>query len=290
MIQCFNHNSFRSSFSETTIPQLVYSCKTESHHAALPRVLHMHPDKLEIVFIVSGKGVHFIGGTTYHTQKGDLLIYNANTLHDEIAAPSETLNVYCIAVNHLQLPELPPNHLVPETKKAVFATEQQFDSFLSLFELIHQSIVEQGAHIGEINNYLTRAVLSKIIALTEEEPYMVESEEAVVGRQIKEYIDQHYMEEDINLNMIAQALHMSQFYIAHLFKEITNSSPMQYVIRRRIGEAQSLLINTNQSVTDIALLVGYRNSNHFHSAFQKIVGLTPRNYRKYWIAAYRHDK
>lgn len=65
---------------------------------------------------------------------------------------------------------------------------------------------------------------------------------------------------------------------------------MQYVIKRRIGGAQSLLINTALPITEIALMVGYKNPIHFHSAFSKIVGTTPGGYQKYWIDAYKHKR
>jgi AraC-like DNA-binding protein len=57
---------------------------------------------------------------------------------------------------------------------------------------------------------------------------------------------------------------------------------MQYIIRRRIGQAQSLLLNTGYSVTQIAAMVGYNNLNHFHCAFAKIVGMAPGRYRRSW--------
>ena len=57
---------------------------------------------------------------------------------------------------------------------------------------------------------------------------------------------------------------------------------MQYVTRRRIGEAQNLLINTQLSITEIAANVGYNNSNYFQNVLKKIVGYTPGSYRKRW--------
>lgn len=287
MIQCFNKNEFYNTFGDHVIPKLVYSCKTEPHHAVLPRAMHMHPDKLEVVFIVSGEGMHRIGGVNYRTKKGDILIYNAGVLHDEIAVPEKELNVYCVAVTNLRLPGLEPNHLTQNGQKAVYSSRPQYDNFLSLFELVHSTTIGKEQFLGEINNYLTRALLIKLYALVQGTSHPEESEEARAERRIRQYIDRHYME-DISLKSISHNLHMSQYYIAHLFKDVEGFSPMQYVIRRRIGEAQSLLINTSLSVTDIAFRVGYKNSNHFHSAFLKIVGLTPVNYRKYWTAAQNH--
>ena len=54
-------------------------------------------------------------------------------------------------------------------------------------------------------------------------------------------------------------------------------------MHRRIGEAQTLLINTGYSATEIAFLVGYNDSNYFNTIFTKIVGMSPIKYRKYWV-------
>jgi AraC-like DNA-binding protein len=71
--------------------------------------------------------------------------------------------------------------------------------------------------------------------------------------------------------------------LAHVFKESTGFSPIQYIIRRRIGEAQSLLINTNESVTNISGIVGYDNTSYFTTLFSKTVGMSPKKYRQLWI-------
>ena len=58
---------------------------------------------------------------------------------------------------------------------------------------------------------------------------------------------------------------------------------MQYIIRRRIGEAQNLLIGTDRSITEIAFSCGYNNSNYFQSVFKRLVGMTPGQYRRDWV-------
>ena len=58
---------------------------------------------------------------------------------------------------------------------------------------------------------------------------------------------------------------------------------MQYIMSRRIGKAQSLLISTDYSITDIAFMVGYHDSNYFINIFKKTVGTSPLKYRKSWV-------
>lgn len=102
-----------------------------------------------------------------------------------------------------------------------------------------------------------------------------------MSTRIKDYIDAHYLE-DLKLPDIAAALHINPYYLSHTFKALTGVSPMSYIIRRRIDEAQSLLLTTNLTITAIAIECGYNNSNYFQSVFKNIVGMTPGKYRKMW--------
>ena len=57
---------------------------------------------------------------------------------------------------------------------------------------------------------------------------------------------------------------------------------MQYVIHRRIGQAQSLLAETNIPIKQIEEQLGFGSSCHLTSMFKKYVGISPREYRKYF--------
>lgn len=64
---------------------------------------------------------------------------------------------------------------------------------------------------------------------------------------------------------------------------------MQYCILHRIGEAQNLLINTGDTITKIAMTVGYNNSNYFQNVFKDALGMTPREYRQKWVGDQERD-
>ena len=57
---------------------------------------------------------------------------------------------------------------------------------------------------------------------------------------------------------------------------------MQYVIHRRIGEAQSMLVETELPIHRIEEQLGFGSSCHLTSMFKKYVGLSPREYRKHY--------
>ena len=104
--------------------------------------------------------------------------------------------------------------------------------------------------------------------------------EALV-RSITEYLDQHYTE-PLSLEQIAVQMHISSSYLSHLFKRETGLSPIQYVIHRRIGEAQSLLMETDLPIHVIEEQLGFGSSCHLTTMFKKYVGIAPREYRKHF--------
>lgn len=101
-------------------------------------------------------------------------------------------------------------------------------------------------------------------------------------RKITEYLDHHYTE-PLTLKSISKAMHISETYLSHLYKRETGLSPIQYVIHCRIGEAQSLLMETNMPIHEIEEQLGFGSSCHLTTMFKKYVGISPREYRKHFF-------
>lgn len=93
-----------------------------------------------------------------------------------------------------------------------------------------------------------------------------------------EYIDEHFVE-DISLDMLAQISNMSRSYFSSMFKALNGITVWDYVINKRIALSVNLMMQSELSITEIAFESGFNNSTNFNRAFQKITGLTPREYR-----------
>jgi AraC-like DNA-binding protein len=72
---------------------------------------------------------------------------------------------------------------------------------------------------------------------------------------------------------------MSKRSFLRAFQAATGKSPIAYLIQLRINRAASLLRRGDDSITDIAFLVGFRDSNYFTRQFRKVFGTSPRAYR-----------
>lgn len=97
--------------------------------------------------------------------------------------------------------------------------------------------------------------------------------------EAKRYIDQH-LGEDISVSNIAAIFYVSPNYFSRLFKRIQGEGCNEYIIKKRIEKAKSLLKLTNFKVGKIAAMVGYRDANYFTLAFKKHTGMSPIEYRE----------
>ncbi|MEH0196472.1 helix-turn-helix domain-containing protein [Caulobacter sp. CCNWLY153] len=85
--------------------------------------------------------------------------------------------------------------------------------------------------------------------------------------------------EPFSLSTLAQAAAMSPFHFSRLFKAATGLSPSRYFIRLRMARARRLLRETQASIIEIGLEVGYASPSHFAQIFRREVGVTPSDYR-----------
>jgi AraC family transcriptional regulator len=98
-------------------------------------------------------------------------------------------------------------------------------------------------------------------------------------QKIADYVESN-LAEDISLNDLAQLAGLSRFHFLRAFKKTTQETPYQYLLRRRIERAQTLLIASKMSINEIASAVGFKDSTQFVRTFRKKVGATPGTYRE----------
>jgi transcriptional regulator GlxA family with amidase domain len=92
------------------------------------------------------------------------------------------------------------------------------------------------------------------------------------------YIHTQYAE-PLSREEIADHVGISADYLTDCFRQELGITPSTYIRRYRIRRACELLQGTNQSITQIALVVGFSEGAHFTRTFQREMGTTPRAYR-----------
>ena len=286
-VQCFVEKKVKSIFEGENQPKLLYVSEIRPDASAHPRVMHAHEDFVELILICSGSSEYLIHDKKVIIKPGDLLVYNADVVHDEVSGPDMEVGSYCIAVGGLHMPGLRENALIPDDAGYVFPTGKYFADLRCLFEMMFRTLSAGEPNAELFCSSLMHALLVSVLTVTagphaeSEKPL---EEPHILGRRIKEYIDKHYME-PITLQSMGEALHISPYYLSHVFKQMSGYSPVQYLLRRRIGEAQTLLITTDLSITRIAEMVGYDTQSYFNLQFTKNVGMPPNKFRQNYIVS-----
>lgn len=286
-VQCFVKRDVRPVFTGENQPRLLYVSEIRPDASAHPRVMHAHADAVELILICSGSSEYLIHDKKVVIKAGDLLVYNAGVVHDEVSGPDMEVGSYCVGVGGLHMPGLRENALISDEKGYVFPTGRYFKDMKELFVMMFRNLAAGEPHAELFCTSLLHALLVSVLTVTEgvgETRDNPADEPHILGSRIKDYIDRHYME-PITLQSMGEALRISPYYLSHVFKQMSGYSPVQYLLRRRIGEAQTLLITTELSVARIAEMVGYDSQSYFNLQFTKNVGMPPSRYRHNYIVS-----
>jgi AraC family transcriptional regulator len=97
-------------------------------------------------------------------------------------------------------------------------------------------------------------------------------------RKIEDYVREH-LAESISTETLAELAELSPFHFSRVFKQATGITPLQFVTRERMLQAQQLIRETSRSLIEIALEVGYTSPSHFAQVFRRTVGMAPTQFR-----------
>lgn len=96
---------------------------------------------------------------------------------------------------------------------------------------------------------------------------------------VKKYIDQHYGDMDLSLNLLANKVFLSPNYLSNLFLQVTGENLNKYIRNIRIDNAKIMLCETNMKVSDISISVGFSSVSYFCKVFGEYCGMTPEKFR-----------
>jgi AraC family transcriptional regulator len=98
-------------------------------------------------------------------------------------------------------------------------------------------------------------------------------------RRIKELVYAK-MEGDLSLDEMAQSVELSTAHFARMFRKSTGETPHQFVLRKRLERAKTMLRARDARVLDVALACGFKTQQHFAQAFREVWGVSPTEYRQ----------
>jgi len=149
------------------------------------------------------------------------------------------------------------------TPRLITLTQKQgFDSVLELFSILHDLSVSRNMHT------LSDATFSNV---------MLSYNSRRIDKAF-EYMNMNY-HKNVTLNEVAKLVNMGTVSFSRFFKARTGITFIDSLLELRLGHASRLLIDTTQSVAEVAYNCGFNNISNFNRLFKKKKGCTPKEFR-----------
>ena len=247
---------------------------------------------VEIMYVVQGSITHYIEGKELVLHKGDVLMLNQQVVHSIKRADYQD-----IGINFIALPEffeIPLSMLGEENVLARFVTGvfrqkdpvshyllfrlQENEQVENLMENMVESMLHGYADEDIINQYSMGIVFLYLLKHLENLSHnsSMDYKETVV-QAVLGYINSDC--KNASLTRIAEETHQSMTTLSKLIKEKTGYNFQELLQRKRFQMAEHLLMDTDLTIEEIALDVGYENQSYFFKQFKNRYGVTPRRYR-----------
>ena len=122
--------------------------------------------------------------------------------------------------------------------------------------------------------YLFSSVFKEVYSTPE-----IKEENVKNIKTILDYIKDNYSKE-ITIDELAQLLNFSKSHFMRFFKKNLGLTAIDYINEYRLNVASNLLVNTNLTITEIAIKIGISNVSYFNRLFKKHFQVSPMQYRK----------
>ncbi len=253
-------------------PSLLYV--TNAHYSQeWGSQLHSHTCS-EMFFITGGNGAFLIREGRFPVAINDLVVVDPGVPHTETSQNGSPMEYVVLGVEGLEAAPGGSGYALLH----LFAE----DAVSSCLRTLVQESRDPRSGCDQICQRLLEIVLLRLrrrddFALSSGAPSVPGiSRECSLVRQ---YIDNHF-KENLSLDQLAELAHVNKYYLAHSFRREYNTSPISYLISRRIRESRFLLAETDHTLSQIAQILGFSSLSYFSQSFRRIEGMSPMEYRR----------
>ena len=266
--------------------------RTPSHPHDLTEVEHSH-DFSELVIVTNGSAMHWLEGTDFPVAAGDIFLLQGRQRHYFHQRTNLELINIMYDPNQIGLPENElrrmPGYCAMFMLEPNYRRQHRFASRLHLGRVL-LARAERLAEEMEVESISTdtghsivlRAKLMELLVFLSRAYTNSDSVEAhallrlgdVIGALESDYA------KDWKLDDLVKVAHMSRSNLMRTFRKATGKTPIEYLLRIRIQRAMAMLRNSDRTITEIAMEVGFNDSNYFSRQFRRITNESPRDFRR----------
>lgn len=260
-------------------PLIVTSCGTY-HLFTRPKLPTWRPRgrrDFQLIYIASGKAHFHFDGKEQIVTAGHMVLYRPKEPQKYEYYGEDQTEVYWVHFTGGNVTNLLRSYGFSDNKKVFYCgsgIEYQtiFRSMINELQMCKESYPEM----------LTMYLKQIFIMLQRSFATSVKTNNTQAAEEIDKatlYFNEHYSK-DIYVDEYAKEHNISISWFIRNFKHYTGVTPMQYILNKRIYNAEALLQNPQYNITEIASIVGYDNPLYFSRIFKKAKGISPSEYRK----------
>lgn len=272
-------NNTTQDIKDKSRPLIVTSCGTY-HLYTRPKLPTWRPRgrlDYQLLYIAAGKAHFHFDGKEQIVTAGHMILYRPKEPQKYEYYGEDQTEVYWVHFTGGNVKNILRSYGLTDDKR-VFYCGSSLD-YQNLFRTMINELQMCKENYEEVLETYLRLIF---IMLKRYFANATKSDNARVVEEIDKatmYFNEHYSE-DISIDEYAQNNHVSVSWFIRNFKQCTGSTPMQYILSKRIYNAEILLHDSTYNVTEIAEIVGYDNPLYFSRIFKKVKGISPSEYRK----------
>lgn len=254
---------------------------------AKPGRWHVHPE-IELIFKLEGESSYDLFERPSITlAAGQVLVIPSNFRHrlgGEIDSPGQRI---CLMIR--SRPSNPPSGAMlghrafSEFRSMLLAKAlvpfQCPKQILSSIRQLMDLVLERKARLSATDRVRLRIAVTDAFCNVAAKPPKAKPAETRLLDEATAYLDRH-LAENISMRDLVAYMGYGQTRFFHLFREHTGISPNEWLIRRRIERAKSLLSTTDATVVSVANQVGFADPGYFCRIFKRYTGHTPNGFRQ----------
>ncbi len=228
----------------------------------------------QLLYIVKGRGEFANQTTSYDIVKGTLVLLRPGVWHSYKPSKNEGWTEYFIGFS---------GEIADKAIEKLFAEDEQIFNIGLKQEMVdlYQRAIEVAAEDRPSAQQLLCGIVMHLLGNLS---YIAHS--AITADRMDQIIEQakaimqEKASQNIDLDMLAEQLNVSYSWFRKVFREYTGYPPAKYFMLVKLRRAQYLLVNTQESIKEIAFSLGFKSPEHFYTTFKRVMGSTPSIYRK----------
>ncbi len=242
---------------------------------------HYH-EEMEIVFVKAGEVCLTVDGKIKNVKKEEIALIFPYQIHSLTTPEKSHIYIIKILPSQLDFSRLYiENPIVDYTNKSYIELKERLFRMFSELTLDPKDLVRPLAVRTAVAEVLLCIARLEGIHKVSRDTILEHNKNIELLKTVNDFLKEHF-KENVTLEQVASACHLSMYYFAHVFKKAVGTTFLAYLNAFRLEQAKRMIEHGDDSFTHIAMQCGFSSIRTFNRCFLKHYKTTPTEARIKW--------